>query len=63
MESILKLDLKSDSEKTEVSSPPTPEQEGTKPMVPSKRLNRIVNRAAHKAAIHMSRSSSSIFSK
>ncbi|HUN83645.1 MAG TPA: hypothetical protein VMU48_04665 [Terracidiphilus sp.] len=63
MESILKLNLQSESEKTEGSSLRTPEPEEPKPMVPSKRLNRIVNRAAHKAALHSSRSSSGIFSK
>jgi hypothetical protein len=63
MESILKLNLQSDREKMEASSLPTQESEEPKPMVPSKRLNRIVNRAAHKAAIHTSRGGSGIFSK
>jgi hypothetical protein len=63
MESILKLNLQSDSEKAQAPSLPTPEREEPKPMVPSKRLNRIVNRAAHKAAVHMSRGGSGLFSK
>ena len=63
MESILKLNLQSDTEKTEGSEVRTPEREEPKPMVPSKRLNRLVNRAAHKAAMHSSRSGSGIFSK
>lgn len=63
MESILKLNLQSDSEKPQAPGLPTPEREEPKPMVPSKRLNRIVNRAAHKAAIHMNRGGSGLFSK
>ncbi len=63
MKPLLQLHLENSTPKPEASTAPGPEREEPKPMVPSKRLNRIVNRAAHKAAIHLSRGSSGIFSK
>jgi hypothetical protein len=64
MKSILNLNLQSDSEKVQAASVPRPENEEPKPMAaPSKRLSKFVNRAAHKGAVHSSRSGSGIFTK
>lgn len=63
MDSLLQLHLQSDNPKPEAAGPPKPESEEPKPVVESKRLNRIINRAAHKAASEYGRNSSGIFSK
>ncbi len=63
MKPLLQLHLEDSTPKPETPTTPGPECEEPKPMVPSKRLNRIVNRAAHKAATEFSRNSSGIFSK
>jgi hypothetical protein len=61
MERFIKLDLKSDSDKPENATLST--QPVTEPDVAAKKLNAIANRAAHKGAIHSSRSGGGIFSK
>lgn len=63
MESLLQLHLESDKVKTEAENLPKPEQEEAKVIVPSKRLSRIINRAAHKAATEFRKGGSGIFSK
>jgi hypothetical protein len=64
MKPILQLNLRSDSEKAEAANLSRPESEEPKPMAaPSKRLSKFVNRAAHKGAVHSSRSGSGIFTK
>ena len=65
MDSPLQLHLQVDKPKTDAENAPRPESENEepKPFVTSKRLNRIINRAAHKGASQYSRNSSGIFSK
>lgn len=65
MDTPLQLHLQSDNPKPEAESLPKPEGENeeTKPFVTSKRLNRMINRAAHKGASQYGRNSSGIFSK
>ncbi len=63
MDSLLQLHLQSDNPKPEAEKLSKPENEEPKPVVTSKRLNRIMNRAAHKAATEYGRSGSGIFSK
>ena len=63
MDSLLQLHLQSDNPKPEAENVSKPENEEPKPVVTSKRLNRIINRAAHKAATEYGRSGSGIFSK
>jgi hypothetical protein len=67
MKPLLQLNLLSESEKAQAASLPRAESEAEceepKPFVPSKRLSRFVNRAAHKAATEYSRSGSGFFSK
>lgn len=61
MERFIQLNLKSDSDKPEnatLSTPPVTEPDGS-----AKKLNAIANRAAHKGALHTSRSGSGLFSK
>ena len=61
MESLLQLHLESQKAKPEADNLPKPEKDEV--IVPSKRLNRIVNRAAHKAATEFRKGGSGIFSK
>jgi len=65
MDSLLQLHLQTDKAKPEAENLPKPESENEdlKPLATSKRLNRIVNRAAHKGASQYSRNSSGLFSK
>ena len=65
MDTPLQLHLQSDNPKPEAENRPKPEGENekSKPFVTSKRLSRMVNRAAHKGASQYSRNSSGIFSK
>ena len=62
MDSLLQLHLQTDSTKPEAANSPKPDGEEPKPIVTSKRFNRIINRAAHKAASEYGRNSG-IFSK
>jgi hypothetical protein len=65
MDSILKLNLQSDSEKAEATNLPRAEHEESQPQTQphSKRFNKFVSRTAHKAASHTSRSGSGMFTK
>ena len=63
MESLLQLHLESDPRKLETENLTKAENEEPKPVVSSKRLSRIMNRAAHKAAGEYGRGGSGIFSK
>jgi hypothetical protein len=62
MNSLLQLHLQTDSAKPEAENLPKAANEEPKTVITSKRLNRIVTRAAHKAAKEYGRSSG-IFSK
>jgi hypothetical protein len=64
MKPILQLHLQDDSEKAGAPNLPRPEREEPRPEAPtSKRLNKFVNRATHKAATHSSRGGSGMFTK
>lgn len=63
MQSILKLQVESDSARVEAPTPPKPEVKSLQPVAMGKRLHQMVNRAAHKAASQYGRQSSGIFSK
>ena len=63
MASLLQLNLQSDSAKTENANLHKPECEEVRPLVVGKRLNRMINKAAHKAAREFGRKSPGIFSK
>ncbi len=63
MPSLLQLRLEVDKEKAEAPDTSKPEVREPQPPVMGKRLNAIVNRAAHKAATHSGRQGSGIFSK
>jgi hypothetical protein len=63
MERFIQLNLHSDSEKPETANLPNPEHKNPEPAAPSKRLKRLVNKAAHKAATEFGRNKSGIFSK
>ncbi len=62
MDSLLQLHLRTDNAKPETEGLPKTENEEPKAVVTSKRLNRIITRAAHKAATEYGRNSG-IFSK
>ena len=61
MERFIQLNLRGDIEKAEAANLPKPEIK--EPEVFGKRLDRMVKRAAHRAATEFSRSKSGIFSK
>lgn len=61
MASLLQLNLH--SAKTENANLHKPECEEVRPLVVGKRLNRMINKAAHKAAREFGRNSSGVFSK
>ena len=63
MKPLLQLNLQRDSDKAEPTSLPRPEGGEARPVVVSKRVNQMINRAAHKASSHYGRSGSGIFSK
>ncbi len=64
MKPILQLHLDSDSEKAAAPNLPRYEREEPKPFAPtSKHLNKFVNRATHKAATHISRGGTGMFTK
>lgn len=50
MKPFLELHLQNENERPQGTNLPKPEGEEEKPVVLGKRLNRFVNRAAHKAA-------------
>ena len=63
MERFIQLNLNTPSEKTEATNLPETERKEPESEEEARRLSRIANRAAHKAASEYSRSSSGIFSK
>ncbi len=63
MERFIQLNLHSDGERAEAPSFFHPERKDPESPQIGKRLNRIVNKAAHKAASEFGRSRSGIFSK
>jgi hypothetical protein len=63
MERFIQLNLQSGTDKAEAANLPDSERKQPDPPVLSKRLHRLVNKAAHKAAAEFSRSKSGIFSK
>jgi hypothetical protein len=63
MERFIQLNLRSDIEKAVPASLPNPERKEPESSPPSKRLHRLLNRAAHKAAAELGRNRSGIFSK
>lgn len=66
MERFIQLNLRSDSEKAAAENLPNPqsrEQEQESPVIASKRLNKMLKNAAHKASAHYGRSNTGVFSK
>jgi len=64
MERFIQLNLRSDSEKGAAENLPNPQiREPESSPVTSKRLNKLLKNAAHKASAHYGRDSSSVFSK
>jgi len=62
MNSFIQLNLRSDGGSADTVNQNTKRPEPNSPVI-SRRLNRIINRAAHKAATEFGRSGSGIFSK
>jgi hypothetical protein len=64
MERFIQLNLRSDSEKAAADNSPNPEyREPESSVVGSKRLNKILKKAAHKASAEYGRGKGGIFSK
>lgn len=63
MQSFLQLNLNTPEKKPETAGPAQPTHEEQKDIVVGKRLNRMANRAAHKAATVYGRKGSGLFSK
>ncbi len=63
MKPFIELHLQSDSDKAAPMNLPSQEREETRPVIQTKRLHKMVNRAAHKAASEFGRKGSGIFSK
>lgn len=63
MDRFVQLNLRSDGEKIDTANLPKSEEKEPSPPVMSKRLHRLLNKAAHKAASEYGRSKSGIFSK
>jgi DNA polymerase III sliding clamp (beta) subunit (PCNA family) len=64
MEGMIRLNLRSDSEKAAADNLPNiPEKQPESQEINSKRLNRILKKAAHKASSEYGQSKSGIFSK
>lgn len=63
MERFIQLNLQSDSQKAEPANLPNPESKEPESPVLSKRLHRLADKAAHKAATEFGRNKSGIFSK
>ena len=63
MESFIQLNLQNENEKAGPTNLPTDQQKVQEPPVIGKRLNRMLNKAAHKAASQYGRGGSGIFSK
>lgn len=64
MERFIQLNLRSDSEKAAADNSPNPGyKEPETPVVGSKRLNKLLKKAAHKASAEYGRSGTGMFSK
>ena len=64
MERFIQLNLRSDSEKAAADNSPNPEdREPEASVVGSKRLNKMLKKAAHKASAEYGRGKGGIFSK
>ena len=63
MQTFLQLNLQVPERKPEDANPPKPEGGEVRPLEEGKKLNRMANRAAHKAATVYGRSGSGLFSK
>lgn len=63
MDRFIQLNLQVDRDKVEPADLPNPEHKEQEPPVLSKRLHRLVNKAAHKAAGEFGRNKSQLFSK
>jgi hypothetical protein len=64
MERFIQLNLRSDSEKAAANNSPNPEyRDPESSVVGSKRLNKILKKAAHKASAEYGRGKGGIFSK
>ena len=65
MESILKLNLQSESDRAETANLPKQQTEEPQPSVQphSKRFSKFVSRTAHKAATHAGGGGSGMFTK
>lgn len=64
MERFIQLNLRSDSEKAAADNSPNPGyKEPETPVVGSKRLNKLLRKAAHKASAEYGRSGTGMFSK
>ncbi len=63
MEHFIQLKLQSDGTRDAALSSPKPEGNLHEPPVVGKRLNRIINKAVHRAARESNRSASGIFTK
>lgn len=63
MKPFVELNLHDDPEKATTPSPPKQEGEEIKPLVSSKKLNRLARKAAHRAALDSGRGSPGLFSK
>ncbi len=63
MERFIQLNLQTGSDKDEPANLPSSERKEPGPPVFSKRLHRLVNKAAHKAAAEFGQSKSGLFSK
>ncbi|HTM17211.1 MAG TPA: hypothetical protein VL135_09910 [Terracidiphilus sp.] len=64
MERFIQLNLRSDSEKGAADNSPNPGfKEPEPPVIGSKRLSKMLKKAAHKASAEYGRSGSGMFSK
>ena len=63
MQTFLQLNLQQPDKKPEDASLPKPQDAGPNPLEEEKKLNRMANRIAHKAAKVYGRSGSGLFSK
>jgi hypothetical protein len=64
MERFIQLNLRSDSEKAAADNLPNRENQNPEsPLNASKRLNKMLRKAAHKASAQYGRSNSGVFSK
>jgi hypothetical protein len=64
MERFIQLNLRSDSEKGAAENLPNPQnKEPETPVIGSKRLNKILKNAAHKASAHYGRGNTGVICK